>query len=389
MRKYLFHRDTLLATIFVFLVMGLLSLIPLNTHILDPIKLALKDFDYNDLAYSRMGKNKDVPIDTNIAIVDLGQGQRSEIGAIIGRVLQDNPKVVGVDVHFNEAREPGSDSVLARFFSGEPRVVHAYKLEGEKNLRPGGFFYKTAASSGYTNFVAEEGSVIRYFSPRVKNDTGWYEAFSTSVIKQANRDRYNELIEREKNAEMISYVPKEKFHVVDGMALLQDQIEFSFRNKIVLIGLAHESATSVEDKHFTPMNQKPFGKSLPDQEGVFIHANIVKMVNDGTYISKMPLWLTWLVAVVLCWLHVAFFLSYFVDRHVWFHLAAKLAQIVSFVLFVYLGLLVFNKFNFKINLTPALLAIILAVDVIYFYEAIAKWLHIRTSFKTIFTKSHH
>ncbi|RYD71379.1 MAG: hypothetical protein EOP53_23775 [Sphingobacteriales bacterium] len=57
MFKYLFKKDTILATIMVFLLMGLLSLIPFNTHVLDPIKLALQDFDYNDMAYSQFNKN--------------------------------------------------------------------------------------------------------------------------------------------------------------------------------------------------------------------------------------------------------------------------------------------------------------------------------------------
>jgi len=369
--------------------MGLLALIPLNTHILDPIKLALKDFDYNDLAYSRMGKNEKASMDTNIVIVDIGSGQRKEIAALLDSIYQSSPRVVGVDITFNERREPATDSALHNLISNKPNLVLAYHFTGESVKAPVGVFYSTAREKGFTNFVGEEGGIIRYFAPRLAQGSQNYEAFATSIVKLANPEQYQSLVERDNQTEMISYVPRESFLVIDGMGLLRQEVSFSFKDKIVLLGLAQESTTNVEDKHFTPMNKKTFGKSLPDLEGVFIHANIVKMINDGSYIVKMPRWLTWLVAVILCWMHMGFFLSYFIERHRWFHLASKIAQLLSFILFVYLGLLLFYNFDFKVNLTPALLAIILAVDVLYFYEAIAKWLHLRWGFKTVFTQTNH
>jgi len=58
-------------------------------------------------------------------------------------------------------------------------------------------------------------------------------------------------------------------------------------------------------------------------------------------------------------------------------------------LFVYLGLLFYYKWDIKINLTPSFVAIILAVDVLYFYEAISTWLHKRFGVYSIFIHSHH
>src|SRR5690242_3137985 len=100
MIRYLFKRDTLLATLMVFVVIALLGLIPLNTHVLDPIKLALHDFDYNDLAYSRLKKNKETAVDTNIVIINIGDAQRSEIASIIRKIQQQRPAAIGVDVLF-------------------------------------------------------------------------------------------------------------------------------------------------------------------------------------------------------------------------------------------------------------------------------------------------
>jgi len=52
--KYLLKRDTILATVAVFLVMGLLTLIPLNLHVLDPLKMALTDISFNDLSFATL-----------------------------------------------------------------------------------------------------------------------------------------------------------------------------------------------------------------------------------------------------------------------------------------------------------------------------------------------
>jgi CHASE2 domain-containing sensor protein len=388
MIRYLFKRDTLLATLLVFVVMGLLALIPLNTHVLDPIKLALQDFDYNDLAYSRMGKNKNTFTDTSLVIVNIGEAERGEIAAIISRVQSEQPLATGVDVLFEQPRTVADDSLLISLAATAPNLVMVYKLDSlEKKGRPVGFLYAGSKAKGYSNFVGEEGGVIRYYLPQVKQDAVTYTSFAAAVVQKAAPEKYNRLLQRGNLTETINYTRNnENFMVVDGRALLAGSETVSLRNKIVLIGYVPAKSTDVEDKHFTPMNANSFGKSVPDMHGVMVHANIIQMILNENYVSKMPTWLTWVIAALLGWIHMAFFLSYFVEKHLWFHLAAKVAQVVSAVFFMYLGLLVFYQFDYKINLTPSFLAIILAVDVLYFYEAICHWLHKKFGYKHVF---HH
>ncbi|MBK8142185.1 MAG: hypothetical protein IPK57_15255 [Chitinophagaceae bacterium] len=53
--KYLLERDTVFATIWVFIFIVGLGSIPLNLYVLNPLKMGLKDFDFTDLAYSKWG----------------------------------------------------------------------------------------------------------------------------------------------------------------------------------------------------------------------------------------------------------------------------------------------------------------------------------------------
>jgi CHASE2 domain-containing sensor protein len=386
MIRYLFKRDTLLATLLVFVLIGLLALIPVNTHFLDPIKLALQDFDYNDLAYSQLHKNETTSIDTNIIIVNIGKSDRNEIAGMIEKVQERKPRVLGVDVFFKDPKTPEEDSALVAVLPKHKNLVLAYELrEINHHIGPAGFLRTQAASSGYVNFVGEEGGVNRAVAPFIKQENSSYCAFSSEVIRLADPAAYQTLVERGKKAETINYMRRnDQFHIIEGADILAESDSTVMENKIVLLGYTSEDPNDVEDKKFTPMNYKSFGKSLPDMAGVNIHANIINMVLQGKYINKMPTWLTWGLAFVICWFHMAIFLAYAIERHLWFHLLAKIAQVLSAVLFILIGLYIYMKFDYKINLVPSFVAIILAVDVLYFYEAICNWMHHRYRLPSVF-----
>lgn len=385
MLRYLFKKDTFLAVVAVFLVMGLLALVPVNTHILDPFRLAMADFDYNDLVYSRMGKNSSSGTDTGIVIVNIGSAGRYGIGEMIREIEPLNPKVIGVDVLFNEKKDARGDSILSAMFSGHDNVILACRIQN------GSFFLDKAREKGYVNFVGEEGGVIRYFMPRFESRESSYWSFPAVVVKKADQEAFRRLEERENETEIINYIRTSgKFIVVDGNDVLNRKVDAGLiSGKIVLLGYVGSGLFDVEDKHFTPFNQQFSGKALPDMNGIFIHANIIRMVLDGSYIHRTPSWLNWLIAVALLWLHMAFFIRYYIDKHIWFHLAAKIAQLISAVFFVYLGLLFYDSFNIKINMTATLAVIILAVDVLYFYEAFVVWLNRKYHFKTVFGHGAH
>src|SRR5438093_2433063 len=93
-RKYLLKRDTFWATISVYLVLGFLALIPLNLGIFNPINTALTDFDFNDIAYAKLGKNANTSVDTRIVIVNIGNADRGQIAGILEKVRATHPKVM-------------------------------------------------------------------------------------------------------------------------------------------------------------------------------------------------------------------------------------------------------------------------------------------------------
>ena len=171
---------------------------------------------------------------------------------------------------------------------------------------------------------------------------------------------------------------------------MEDRVDSSILSgKIVLFGYISTNKDDISDKFFTPMNSRFYGKSVPDMNGIVVHANILSMILDDNYLKKLPSWANLLIAVLVCWLHMSFFVRYYLESHIWFHLVAKIAQVLSAIFFVWLGIYLFDKYRLKVDLKLSLLVIVLAVDVIYFYEAWAVWMHKKFNYKTVFKPHHH
>lgn len=391
--RYLLRRDTIFATAAVFVFIGLISLLPINTGLLNPIKIALADFEYNDIAYSELHKNEGKPIDKNIVIVNIGEADRGEIAAMIERINAGNPSAIGLDVTFDGPKEEDKDWLLRLAISKTENLVCGTKLKWADKNNPEklGYFALNIKNKGFVNLVGEDRGSIRSFSPFEMNKTDTMLCFSTALVKKFNAEKYEKLIHRHHPVEAINYSRKlNQYLVVDGKDVLTGETaENIFTKKIVLMGYINEDENNIEDKHFTPFNERFVGKATPDLNGVVIHANIISMVLEENYIHKIPGWLNWLITILIAWVNVAFFVKYFLDSHIWFHLAAKIVQLISFVFFVYLSILFYSKYSVSFDVKIASYAIIFAVDIIYFYEAFSVWLHQKFNIKTIFHKPHH
>ncbi len=394
--KYLYERDTIFATLWVFIFIVALGSIPLNLGIMNPVKLGLKDFDFNDLSYSKLGKASTTPIDNRIVIVNIGASDREGIAMLIEKTATFKPKVMALDVLFDGPRDPYKDSLMNEAFRKNSNLIAARKLvptgkDGDI-FNFAGVYFKTAATYAHVNFFNEETSTIRYFEPFQKDHSGkLFASFPTEIVKAYDKAAYEKLEKKGPKKVIINYTRRtNQYLVVEGEDLLTDNVDPSaIEGKIALLAYVNTNPHDIEDKKFTPMNEKFAGKSIPDMNGIIVHANIISMALDKNYIKKVPLWLTVLIAVFVCWLHMSFFVRYYLESHIWFHLVAKILQVGSAIFFVWLGIYLFDKYRLKVDLKLSLITIVMAVDVIYFYEAWAVWMHKKFDYRTIFKPHHH
>ena len=391
--KYLYERDTLFATMAVFLFLILLGMIPINFYVLNPMKMALKDFDFNDIAYAKLEKGKSDSIDRRIVIINSGELDRAELGFLIETINAYKPKVIGLDIYFEDAKDAVKDSILREAFRKTKNIVGVSVAEAGKHdfSIKKNYFDDVNTKRGYANLVGEEIGTIRYYSPFERVHGQKYPQITTAIVKEYDEKAYENLVKRHKEVETINYKRRvDKYQVLEPEQLFTDGIDSSLlKDKIILIGYVNLDPNNIEDKKFTPMNEKFAGKSNPDMNGIVVQANIISMVLDGHYIKKMPKWAAWVAAIIIGWIHMSLYIRYYLESHIWFHLVAKLTQVFSVILFAYLGMFIFDKFEVKLEMKYTLYVIALAVDVIYFYEAFVTWLHRKYNYQTIFSHHHH
>jgi CHASE2 domain-containing sensor protein len=397
--KYLYERDTMFATVAVFIFLILLGMIPVNFYVLNPMKMALKDFDFNDIRYAKAHKDEGIPIDRRIVVVNTGDLDRAQLGFLIEKVNEYNPKVIGLDIFFDGPREPGKDSILKSVFARTKNLVAvsvSYPTEhGEIKIREN-YFDSVLPKRGYANLVAEDVGTIRYYAPFEEIDGKRYPQITSAIVKEYNDTAYHRLEKRHKQVETINYTravndeDKKKYQIIEPEDLYNDMVlKSQLEGKIVLLGYVNLDPNNIEDKKFTPMNHKFYGKQHPDMNGIIVQANIISMVLDGNYIKKMPKWVAWVFAILIGWLHMSLYIRYYLESHIWFHLVAKLTQVFSVIFFAYLGMIIYDKFSVRLDMKYTLYVIALAVDVIYFYEAFATWMHRKFKYQTIFSHHHH
>jgi CHASE2 domain-containing sensor protein len=399
--KYLTERDTMFATLWVFVFIVALGSIPLNLGVMNPLKLGLKDFDFNDLYYSKVGNKQNTPIDTNIVVINIGYADREGIAMMIDKVASFQPKVMGLDVVFDGPRDPIKDSILRETLLRNKNLVMASKYGVDSNnklIHTGNSFLPYASMTGYVNFPHDDRETIRTYFPFRKDDKDKklvLPSFTSELVRNYDSSAYAKILSKGDKQTYINYsrtvtARRLQYQILEGDSVLVDAVDSaSIKGKIALMAYVNINPYDIEDKKFTPMNSKFYGKSTPDMNGILVHANIISMVLEKNYVKKVPLWGNILLAVVICWLHMSFFIHYYLESHIWFHLVAKIAQVLSAILFVMIAIEIFNRYHLKVDIKWSLITIVLAVDIIYFYEAWAVWMHKKFNYKTVFKPHHH
>ncbi|WP_075589863.1 CHASE2 domain-containing protein [Labilibacter marinus] len=391
--KRVFDLDTLLANIALFIVIGLFALVPITFSVFDPIKDSLIDFKYTDMLYSKFNKSENP--DTNIVLVNIGHLSRIEIAEQINVINSFHPKVVAIDAYFSERKDNYSDSILADALSKTQNLVTAGYFD-HNNKESDIPLYKESHSffgdhtSGHANFFGKSSSisVVRKYSPTILHHDQEVNSFTSEIIRKSYPDKYTK--NAEQDSRNINYTSRlSDFVHFDAVDIFSKSDQLSIiKDKIVILGYLGDpmdSKTDVEDKHFTPMNSKMAGRSLPDMFGVVIHANILKMVLEDNYLKKSPVWINWFLAFILSYFHLIVFIYSYLKPHVWYSLIVKVIQLISSVFLMFMSLYLYYYFNLNINIAPSLIAIVLSVEVIYFYDGLMIFLRRRYNFKTRFS----
>jgi CHASE2 domain-containing sensor protein len=370
--------DTFSITAFVLVFSMLLLEVPFHIPKFDPLEKALKDFELSDIWFSKVQQRDTILNDPYIRIVDVANLDRGQIGELINRINAYHPKVIGLDIQFIGNKDTQKDSVLKEAIRNSKNIVLSWSFENKEG--PGNSLMPLDAKlQGYNNLIAGN-TTVRSFSPIEMINGNKNHAFASLVAKVFDESAYNTLLSRNNKEELINFTGnKEKFKTFSP-----DEIDSSaIAGNIVLIGFccADCQAPVLEDLHFTPLNPEYSGKSYPDMYGVIIHANIISMILNRHYINEAPYWLLLILAFMFVFFYIRVVTPWFVlkSKHKWFHIVAKITQLLLSVAFLFVELLLLKTFHYKYDMGLIILAIALSIDFIYFYEYFIRAFNIQKS----------
>ncbi|MCS7018857.1 MAG: CHASE2 domain-containing protein [Cytophagales bacterium] len=376
-------------TVFIFLVIGLLQQVAISLDFLNIFEEVIKSYSVTDLAFSDLREPPEA--DTTIVIVNIGTLTREGIAEQLAIINRYQPRVVGIDVEFSKPKEERVDSLLEAVFAQTRNLVLWSKVEGGKRQPDGTIVWDTLrkvlprfarhARTGYTNALTEGDSQFESWREttaleKIADGTVEY-SFATQIAMLYDSVKAQKFINRGNEYEIINYRGNtDKFQTLDVNDVFEENFTpETIRDKIVIMcymGGEYTSTTWDTDKYYTPLNSKQIGRNPPDMYGGVAHANIVSMILHENYIDEAPSWLAYVLAVVLCWLNVAAFAA--INQHafwgLWYDLVSKIIQLIEVVLLVYILLVVFINYSFKLDFTATIAVVLLSGDIFEIYEAL-------------------
>ncbi|MFC2107096.1 CHASE2 domain-containing protein [Bacteroidota bacterium] len=393
--KNFFHKDIIFSTLFIFLVMYLLKLLVFNIDFLNPIANALKDFEFNDIYYSRLQERNPAVIDTNIIIVNIGYDSRKEIAEKIDILSKFKPAVIGLDVTFESLKEAATDSILSLTISRTKNLILATYFDYSEDSDEFDTYitsdklFRKSDNEGFINFTSSEvESTVRNFTPRISFQDEEYISFPAKIVNSYNPSAFENLIQRNRMTEKIDYKGNtESFIIFDTDQINPFNRKLKIvKDKIVLMGFAGPDLNTkvLEDIHFTPLNHKYSGRSFPDMYGIFIHANIIHTILAGNYVKKIPGWISLLLAFILTYLCMYLFISYYLKWVIWYQVIVRFLQLILSIFFVALSFFLYRIFHFQFDAVIIIVPILLSIDVMEIYEGIVLYFNKKFGYKTLF-----
>lgn len=219
---------------------------------------------------------------------------------MIDNLKKDGAVVIGLDILFSEKSE--DDKSLAKSIKNAGNVILGFSLA--ENLLPIPDFLKNTLAIGYFHpKINEYNSMVYSIIPmNIQRRESW-EAFSFSIVRKyldiiygqkslidikdiayinglksyILRDKFIPFASDKASDVYINYIPKSsRFQQISFVdAYNRTYRPDMVKDKLILIG---STATALYDKFSTPLGV---------QDGIYIHANMVNTILNGSYIVEV------------------------------------------------------------------------------------------------------
>lgn len=362
-----------------FLLIWVLDLIRINLHFLNPFKESVQDYQITDIVYSRL-RTKKLDMDSRIVLVNTGQPSRDTLAMMVNRIREAGARVIAIDIMLEEQKNPVTDSILRESLLSMENVVLAMEIDGlneetgifstQKSCNP---YFCDHVYSGFINFITNDTSTVRIFSPKEMTAHGECLSFPVQVARLYDPGAAEQLFQRKNKVEEIYYfgnedqfVQCELYDILDTTRNLKSLLQ----GKIVMIGFLPTDAWDrpLRDRHYTPLNSRYTGRNTPDMYGLVIHANIVRMILDRVYVIE-PSWsLNLLLTFFICYFNIHLYYQIFRRVSIQYHFLTRFLQIGETIILFFLVALLFHFYRIKIEAGYWITALLLTFDAVKVYD---------------------
>jgi CHASE2 domain-containing sensor protein len=351
---------------------------------INPITHTFKDLAFSDIYFSKIRKNTYSDTATGlIKIINIGRKDKSttrnEITKFLNAVNNGKfkPKVIGIDVMFESYTDSITDLELSKSLN-QNNIVLVNKIE---KITANVFTSISSLNkfqtkySGYSNQWIEKDKPLteRYFKPRFKlSNSDIVEHFSLKVAQVYNNSSFKKF--STKNLDFPRLINYRGDYSVNNRFDINDTNSYKeFKNKIVLIGLYEfdENGKPLfnEDLHWSPTNERYFGRSAQNIYGIEIQANIISnIVNNDFIIHSKNINL--LIQIVFSIIIYFLLLKNFLRNKLRFTLSKLFLQIFTVGFLILLSLFQIMWFNIYNDYTILIIVAFLSTEVLGIIEAI-------------------
>ncbi|MBT8257655.1 MAG: CHASE2 domain-containing protein [Bacteroidia bacterium] len=376
----LLHRDAFLCTVMTFMIAGIIYGIFINLSVLDPFEKAFKDFNFTDIFYSKQFKS--AQRNDDIIIVNIKHADRFQIARAIDKVGNQNPKAMGLDIIFKERKQPFFDSILKNTISAQDMLITSYYRDKDSVVRNDPYFKGKSEKEGYINLnLHGQNTVIRDFIG-LKQDNE--RAFATQLAMEAGYIDHSFAQKKLIHRLPINYIGNESaFLTFDIEEVINSESIPAIKNAIVLFGYLGDGNNEfdIEDKHFTPMNEAWVGRAVPDTYGVVIHANVLNMLTQSSFIKRLPRFIVYLMAFAICFFVIMIVMRIYKKSNLAYDITIKVIQLVISVILLYAAF-VLLKMRVYINTAPILIISVLGIEMIEYYGYLVEYLNKKFKWKS-------
>jgi CHASE2 domain-containing sensor protein len=378
LRKLIFPHS-LIVTCLVFALIWLLDIIRLNLHFLNPFNETIRDYEITDIVYSRL-RDKSISLDDRIVLINTGRPDRDTIRMMVDRIVDAGASVIALDILFEGRKGQMTDSLLRNSLTRMEKTVLGIRIDGYddesqtfKFLTGCDTFFCDNTYTGFTNLVGDDTSTIRYFSPREMTVEGECLSFPVQTARLYDPAAVDHLFRRNKPVEEIYYTHNSdqfvQYEVADILDTTLD-LRSQLKDKIVLIGFLGTYAWGdpLLDRHYTPLNPRYTGRNTPDMYGMVIHANVIRMILDKTYVREISFGVNLLLTFVFCYFNIHLFYQIFRRVSLPFQFITRFLQLGEIIILFFIVALLFHFYRVKMDVAYWISALLLTFDAVKFYD---------------------